>query len=105
MSETLVGRPNFLIASKAVFRDIGALQVLIGGLMLLPFLVSLLYQEWYSVIACKVRSGSTVFKFATRIGRCVRDISSGNKGLKQPKMKMSLKYDGGLPSQTMIAIR
>ena len=59
MSNTSVGRFDRLTASKTVLRDIGALQVLIGGLMLVPLLVSLLYQEWYSALAFLVGSGIT----------------------------------------------
>ncbi|MFD1598805.1 hypothetical protein [Halobellus rarus] len=51
MSTTLVGRSDALTAAKAVVRDIGALKILISGLMLVPLLISLIYQEWYSAIA------------------------------------------------------
>ncbi|ADJ16827.1 cation transporter [Halalkalicoccus jeotgali B3] len=42
-----------------MIRDIGALQVLIGGLMLVPLIVSLLYQEWYSALAFLIAAGVT----------------------------------------------
>jgi len=44
---------------KTVVRDIGALQVLIGGLMLVPLLVSLLYREWYSALSFLIAAGVT----------------------------------------------
>ncbi|WP_206731790.1 hypothetical protein [Halorubrum amylolyticum] len=59
MSLSPSGRLNFVTASKTVIRDIGALQVLIGGLMLIPLLVSLLYQEWYSGLAFLISGGVT----------------------------------------------
>ncbi len=59
MSNSPVGRPGFVTASKTVIRDIGALQVLIGGLMLVPLIVSLLYQEWYSALAFLIAAGVT----------------------------------------------
>jgi len=59
MSNSSIGRPDFVTASKTVLRDIGALQVLIGGLMLIPLLVSLLYQEWYSAVAFLIAGGVT----------------------------------------------
>nr|WP_008528359.1 TrkH family potassium uptake protein [Halorhabdus tiamatea] len=46
-------------AAKTVLRDIGALQVLIGLLMLIPFVVSLLYGEWYSAVSFLIGSGVT----------------------------------------------
>ncbi|ELZ68592.1 cation transporter [Haloferax prahovense DSM 18310] len=52
---------NFLTASKTVIRDIGGLQVLIGGSMLVPVLVSLLYQEWYSGLSFLIAAGITAF--------------------------------------------
>ena len=59
MSSNTVGRLGVLSASKTVIRDIGALQVLIGGLMLIPLTVSLVYQEWYSALAFLVGSSIT----------------------------------------------
>jgi trk system potassium uptake protein TrkH len=59
MSNTSIGRPGFLSTSKTVVRDVGALQVLIGGLMAIPLLVSLLYQEWYSALAFLIAAGVT----------------------------------------------
>jgi len=59
MSSNTIGRLGFLSASKTVLRDIGALQVLIGGLMLIPMVVSLLYQEWYSALAFLSSAGIT----------------------------------------------
>jgi trk system potassium uptake protein TrkH len=59
MSNTSIGRPGFLSTSKTVVRDVGALQVLIGGLMAIPVLVSLLYQEWYSALAFLIAAGIT----------------------------------------------
>jgi len=53
------GRLNFLTASKTVIRDIGGLQVLIGGSMLVPVLVSLLYQEWYTGLSFLIAAGIT----------------------------------------------
>ena len=44
---------------KTVVRDIGALQVLVGGLMLVPLLVSLLYREWYSALSFLIAAGIT----------------------------------------------
>lgn len=55
------GRLNFLTASKTIIRDIGGLQVLIGGSMLVPVLVSLLYQEWYFGLAFLIAAGLTAF--------------------------------------------
>ncbi|GGM49052.1 potassium transporter Trk [Haloarcula argentinensis] len=59
MSNSSVGRLDFLTASKTVCRDVGALQVLIGGLMLVPMLVSLVYQEWYSGLSFLIGAGIT----------------------------------------------
>jgi len=53
------GQLTFATATKTVLRDVGALQVLIGGLMLVPTLVSLLYQEWYSALAFLTGTGIT----------------------------------------------
>nr|WP_198526038.1 TrkH family potassium uptake protein [Haloferax sp. ATB1] len=53
------GRYDFVTATKTVLRDIGALQVLIGGSMLVPMLVSILYQEWYSALAFLIAAGVT----------------------------------------------
>jgi trk system potassium uptake protein TrkH len=39
MSTSSTGRLGAVTASRTVVRDIGALQVLIGGLMLVPLLV------------------------------------------------------------------
>jgi len=61
MSNTAAGRLDFLTALKTVLRDIGALQVLIGGLMLVPLLVASLYQEWYSALSFLVGGGVTAF--------------------------------------------
>ena len=51
MSNSSTGRLGAVTASRTVVRDIGALQVLIGGLMLVPLLVSLVYREWYSALS------------------------------------------------------
>ena len=59
MSSLFAGRLGFVTASKTVVRDIGALQTLIGGLMLVPLLVSLLYREWYSAVAFLIGGGVT----------------------------------------------
>jgi len=61
MSNAPVGRLDFATASKTILRDVGALQVLIGGLMLVPLLVSVLYQEWYSAVAFLIAAGVTAF--------------------------------------------
>lgn len=53
------GRLDFATASKTVLRDIGALQVLIGGSMLVPVFVSLVYREWYSALAFLLGAGIT----------------------------------------------
>jgi len=53
------GRLNFITASKTVIRDIGGLQVLVGGSMLVPVLVSLLYQEWYAGLSFLIAAGIT----------------------------------------------
>jgi trk system potassium uptake protein TrkH len=42
-----------------VVRDVGALQMLIGGLMLVPLLVSSVYQEWYSALSFLIAAGVT----------------------------------------------
>jgi len=60
MSNSSAGRLGAVTASKTVVRDIGALQVLIGGLMVVPLLVSLLYQEWFSALAFLIAAGITV---------------------------------------------
>lgn len=54
------GRITVASATKTVLRDIGALQVLIGGSMFVSMLVSLLYQEWYSAPAFLSGAGITV---------------------------------------------
>ena len=59
MSASSAGRFGAVAATKTVVRDIGALQVLIGGLMLVPLLVSLLYQEWYSALSFLIAAGVT----------------------------------------------
>ena len=59
MSASAAGRLDVATAAKTVVRDIGALQVLIGGLMLVPLLVSLLYQEWYSALSFLIAAGGT----------------------------------------------
>ena len=59
MANSSAGRFGAVATSKTVVRDIGALQVLIGGLMLVPLLVSLLYQEWYSALSFLVAAGVT----------------------------------------------
>ena len=59
MSNASTGRFSALTASKTVVRDVGALQVLIGGLMLVPLLVSLLYREWYSGLSFLIAAGIT----------------------------------------------
>ncbi len=56
---TTVGRRDVATASKTVVRDIGGLQVLIGGSMLMPVLVSLLYGEWYSALTFLLAGGVT----------------------------------------------
>ena len=61
MSNSSTGRFGAVTASKTVVRDIGALQVLIGGLMLVPLLVSLIYQEWYSALSFLIAAGVTAF--------------------------------------------
>jgi len=71
MSPSPSGRLDFLTASKTVIRDIGALQVLIGGLMLIPLLVSLLYQEWYSGLAFLISSGVTALAGGIAYKACV----------------------------------
>jgi len=70
MSDSPVGRPGFVTASKTVLRDIGALQVLIGGLMLVPLIVSLLYQEWYSALAFLTAAGVTAIAGGTMYKLC-----------------------------------
>ena len=70
MSTSTAGRPDFLTASKTVIRDIGALQVLIGGLMLVPVLVSLLYQEWYSGLSFLIAAGVTALAGAAAYNWC-----------------------------------
>lgn len=70
MSTSTVGRPDFLTASKTVIRDIGALQVLIGGLMLIPVLVSLLYQEWHSGLSFLIAAGVTALAGAAAYKWC-----------------------------------
>ncbi|MFB6347429.1 MAG: TrkH family potassium uptake protein, partial [bacterium] len=60
MTETRAGRPGLPTASKTVLRDVGALQVLIGGLFLVPLLVSLLYGEWYSALSFLIAAAITV---------------------------------------------
>ena len=59
MSTPLTGRFGTVTASRTVLRDVGALQVLIGGLMFAPLLVSLLYQEWYSALSFLIAAGIT----------------------------------------------
>ena len=59
MSNSSTGRLGAVTASRTVVRDIGALQVLIGGLMLVPLLVSLVYQEWYSALSFLIAAGVT----------------------------------------------
>ena len=59
MSASSTGRLGAVTASRTVVRDIGALQVLIGGLMLVPLLVSLLYGEWYSALSFLIGAGIT----------------------------------------------
>jgi len=61
MSTLSTGRFDAATASKTVVRDIGALQVLVGGLMLVPLLVSLAYQEWYSALSFLTAAGITAF--------------------------------------------
>lgn len=58
-ANSTAGRLNLATASKTIIRDIGALQVLIGGSMLVPLVVSLLYQEWYSAFAFLIATGIT----------------------------------------------
>jgi len=70
MSNSPAGRLDSVAASKTVIRDIGALQVLIGGLMLVPLLVSLLYQEWYSALAFLLAAGVTVLAGGTAYKMC-----------------------------------
>jgi len=70
MSNSPAGRLDSVTASKTVIRDIGALQVLIGGLMLVPLLVSLLYQEWYSALAFLLAAGVTVLAGGTAYKVC-----------------------------------
>lgn len=53
-------RFTFATATKTIFRDVGALQVLIGSSMLVPMLVAFLYQEWYTALAFLIAAGITV---------------------------------------------
>jgi len=53
------GRLSFLTASKTVIRDIGGLQVIVGASMLVPVLVALLYQEWYTGLSFLIAAGIT----------------------------------------------
>ena len=59
MPTSSTGRLGTVTALRTVVRDIGALQVLIGGLMLVPLLVSLVYQEWYSALSFLIAAGIT----------------------------------------------
>ena len=59
MSNSSTGRLGAVTASRTVVRDIGALQVLIGGLMSVPLLVSLVYREWYSALSFLIAAGVT----------------------------------------------
>ena len=61
MSTLSTGRLDAVTASKTIVRDVGALQVLVGGLMLVPVLVSLAYQEWYSALSFLTAAGITAF--------------------------------------------
>lgn len=53
------GQYNFATIARTVCRDIGSLQVLIGGSILVPMLISLFYQEWYSALAFLIGAGIT----------------------------------------------
>jgi len=70
MSKSSSGRLGAVTASKTVVRDIGALQVLIGGLMLVPLLVSLLYQEWFSALSFLIAAGITALAGGTAYKLC-----------------------------------
>ena len=59
MATPSTGRLGAVTASRTVLRDVGALQVLIGGLMFAPLVVSLLYQEWYSALSFLIAAGIT----------------------------------------------
>lgn len=60
----MIDQPPGFSRSPDVFqttlRDIGLLQVLIGGLFLFPLLVSLLYREWYTALSFLIAGGITV---------------------------------------------
>ena len=53
------GRLGALTASRTVLRDVGALRVLVGGLMVAPLLVSLLYRAWSSALSLLIAAGFT----------------------------------------------
>lgn len=59
-TRSTIGRLDVVTASKTIIRDVGALQVLIGGLLLVPLLVSVLYREWFSALAFLSSTGITV---------------------------------------------
>lgn len=59
-TRSTIGRLDVVTASKTIIRDVGALQVLIGGLLLVPLLVSVLYREWFSALAFLSSAGITV---------------------------------------------
>jgi len=69
-SDPAAGRLSPLTASKTVVRDIGGLQVLIGVSMLVPVLVSLIYQEWYSALAFLTAAGITTAAGGTAYKLC-----------------------------------
>ena len=44
---------------RVVLRDVGILQLIVAGFMLVPFLVSVLYREWYSALSLLAAAGIT----------------------------------------------
>lgn len=71
MASSPGSRHSAVTASKTVIRDIGALQVLMGGLMVIPVLVSLLYQEWYSGLAFLISGGVTALAGGVAYKVCI----------------------------------
>ena len=79
MSTRSTGRLGAVTASRTVLRDVGALQVLIGGLMVAPLLVSLLYQEWLpAVLPSDFTLADAIFELTTAQGTV--SLSSGLTG-------------------------
>ena len=64
--------------ARIVMRDVGLLQVLLGGLMLLPLLVSLLYGEYYSALGILLSSVVTC-GFGIAVYRMCRDAPEANR--------------------------